>query len=152
MQKGYVLYNLNAVYETHLEEVKLLEVVWDNDLEFIDITKITDYTAFSTQLNTDEFVVICGGDGTLNRFINDTESIEYICKVFYYPFGTGNDFASDLGYSKGCNPFEITDYIKNLPTVTVNGKTTRFLNGVGYGIDGYCCEVGDEIKKTSTKK
>ena len=33
----------------------------------------------------------------------------------------------------------------------MKGKTYRFLNGVGYGIDGYCCEVGDKIKATSTK-
>ncbi|MBP5230469.1 MAG: diacylglycerol kinase family protein, partial [Clostridia bacterium] len=25
------------------------------------------------------------------------------------------------------------------------------LNGVGYGIDGYCCEVGDELAKKSDK-
>ena len=43
-------------------------------------------------------------------------------------------------------------YIKNLPTVTVNGKEELFLNGIGYGIDGYCCRVGDEIKEKAQKK
>lgn len=33
----------------------------------------------------------------------------------------------------------------------VNGKTSYFLNGIGYGIDGYCCEKGDEIREKSTK-
>ena len=33
----------------------------------------------------------------------------------------------------------------------VKGKTYRFLNNVGYGIDGYCCEVGDELKAKSVK-
>lgn len=40
-----------------------------------------------------------------------------------------------------------------MPVVTVNGKKYRFLNGVGYGIDGYCCEIGDMMReKDSTKK
>ena len=26
-----------------------------------------------------------------------------------------------------------------------------FLNGIGYGLDGYCCEVGDSIRATSDK-
>ena len=45
----------------------------------------------------------------------------------------------------------IKEYIKDLPSVEVEGKKYRFLNNVGFGIDGYCCEVGDEMKKTSTK-
>ena len=35
--------------------------------------------------------------------------------------------------------------------MTVNGKQYRFLNGIGYGIDGYCCQVGDEQREKSTK-
>ena len=27
-----------------------------------------------------------------------------------------------------------------------------FFNGIGYGIDGYCCEVGDELRKKSNGK
>ena len=33
----------------------------------------------------------------------------------------------------------------------MNGKTCKFINGVGFGIDGYCCEVGDEQKAKSDK-
>ena len=35
--------------------------------------------------------------------------------------------------------------------MTVNGVTRRFLNGVGYGIDGYCCLEGDRLRETSKK-
>ncbi len=52
---------------------------------------------------------------------------------------------------KGAEPFRIEKYIKDLPFVTVNGKRSRFLNGIGYGIDGYCCEVGDKQRETSDK-
>lgn len=39
------------------------------------------------------------------------------------------------------------DYM--IKPVTVNGKTYRFLNGIGYGIDGYCYEVGDKLRETT---
>ena len=52
----------------------------------------------------------------------------------------------------GENPHSITAYLKDLPTVEVNGKRYRFINGVGFGIDGYCCEVGDELRKIPGKK
>ena len=28
----------------------------------------------------------------------------------------------------------------------------KFINGIGYGIDGYCCEEGDRIRATSDKR
>jgi hypothetical protein len=48
-------------------------------------------------------------------------------------------------------PFSVKKYVENLPTVEVNGKTYRFINGVGYGVDGYCCEVGDKLKSENKK-
>lgn len=152
MASAYVLYNLKAGNKTVIDDVNVLKTVLHDDVKLIDVLQIKNYRVFLTGLEPEDSIVLCGGDGTLNRFINDTEGIEYDNKVYCYPMGTGNDFASDLGYTKGCAPFEITEYIKNLPTVTVKGKTYRFINGIGYGIDGYCCEVGDELKKTSDKK
>lgn len=151
MATAYVLYNLKAGNNTNIEDINILEVVLHDDVKLIDISRISDYRVFLTGLEPYDSIVLCGGDGTLNRFINDTDGIEFDNEILYYPLGTGNDFANDLGHMRGCNPFEITEYIKNLPTVTVKGKTYRFLNGIGYGIDGYCCEVGDEIKKISDK-
>ncbi|MBR6510437.1 MAG: diacylglycerol kinase family protein [Clostridia bacterium] len=152
MSKGYVLYNLKAGFETNLENVKLLENQFDNELEFINIISIEDYAEFISKLSDEDFIILCGGDGTINCFVNKTDGIEIKNQILYYPLGTGNDFAAELGFSKGSKPFEINEYIENLPTVIVKNKKYRFLNGVGYGIDGYCCEVGDELKKTSTKK
>ena len=42
---------------------------------FEDITAVTDFAAFFAALPTEEKVVVAGGDGTLNRFINDTEGV-----------------------------------------------------------------------------
>lgn len=149
---GYVLYNLKAGHETTLEDIKKLDAMVGKSLKYIEISSVKNYEVFLSGLGAEDFVILCGGDGTLNRFVNDTANIDYSCEVLYFPVGTGNDFAADLGQSKGCTPFPITDFIQNLPYVLVNGKKYRFLNGIGYGIDGYCCEVGDELKKCSPKK
>ena len=95
--------------------------------------------------------MICGGDGTLNRFINESEGYPYENPLFFYPTGSGNDFMRDLGKDPGCEPIPVNDYVKGLPTVTVNGQSSLFINAIGYGIDGYCCEVGDELRKKSDK-
>ena len=34
----------------------------------------------------------------------------------------------------------------------MNGVEYSFINGVGYGIDGYCCEVGDQIRRETPEK
>ena len=96
-------------------------------------------------------MIIAGGDGTLNRFVNDTEGLSIPNDILYYAIGSGNDFLKDLNKEVGCAPFSIKEYLKDLPTVTVKGKTCRFLNNVGFGIDGYCCEVGDKLRQTSDK-
>ena len=33
----------------------------------------------------------------------------------------------------------------------MNGKKYKFINGIGYGIDGYCCEVGDKMREEAVK-
>lgn len=121
-----------------------------NVTDFIDITTIDSYEKFFTE-HKGESIIICGGDGTLNRFLNDVSGIELDCSIYFYPAGSGNDFFRDL--EADVNEFICIDkYIKRLPTCTVNGKSYKFINGVGYGIDGYCCEVGDKLRAETDKK
>lgn len=121
-----------------------------DELEYYDITKVT-YAEFFANVKEGEAVIIAGGDGTLNRFINDTDGMNFAVPVYYYAAGNGNDFWADIGKKAGDKPVELAPYIKDLPTVEVNGKTYKFINGVGYGIDGYCCEVGDKLKAADKK-
>jgi len=152
MATAYVLYNNKAGDGNALESAKTLEIIINDEMKYIDVTEVSDYRIFITGLEKDDYIILAGGDGTLNRFINNIEGIDLDNEVLYFPNGTGNDFAHDLGYSKECYPFSITEYIRNLPKVTVKGKNYRFINGVGYGIDGYCCEVGDVQRKIPGKK
>jgi len=141
--KYYVLYNAIAGQGKAEEIARALPEKLDGEVVgYADMTKITNYAAFLAD-KTDCAIVICGGDGTLNRFVNDTADCALENEIFYCASGSGNDFLRDIGGVAG-EPIRITEYLKDLPTVEVNGKTYRFINGVGYGVDGYCCEEGDK--------
>ena len=150
MAKGYVIYNPLAGNGQTNEDAQLLQMILDEELEYYDMTRITNYAAFISGMEREDYLVIVGGDGTLNRFVNDTNGLEIAQEILYFPTGTGNDFAKDMGM--GENPRSITEYLKDLPSVEVRGKRYRFINGVGFGIDGYCCQVGDELRKIPGKK
>ncbi len=148
----YALFNALAGNQTCEEQSKKLsELYKEKELTFRSMADIS-YAEFFASLSPEDEVIICGGDGTLNRFVNETKDIDIKNDILYYAAGSGNDFLHDLGKEKGEPPFKINQYIKELPTVTVNGKETLFLNAIGFGIDGYCCEVGDEKRKKSNGK
>ena len=149
--KYYVLFNPLSANGNGKEKVNAMaEKLTDAEVEFVDLTQVTDLRALLTEIPTDATIILCGGDGTINCFINDTRGMEYVHTILYFPCGSGNDFAREV---QGDSEFiELNEYITNLPVATVNGKEYLFLNGIGFGIDGYCCEVGDEIRKKSPNK
>ena len=147
----YILYNPLSGTGSAKENAEVLSAVSKNKTVILNMTDIIDYSTFFNSLDINDRIIICGGDGTLNRFVNDTDNIKLDQRVLYCPSGNGNDLARDLGYDQSNSPLDITEHIKSLPTVTVKGKTYRFINNVGFGIDGYCCEVGDELKNKSDK-
>ncbi len=152
MGKAYVLYNPKAGNAERAEALmqRLRAALAEEDPEYIDITQIDDHGEFFCKVTEEDKIYICGGDGTLNRFVNDMADVDCRSDVYYYATGTGNDFLNDV--AKGAQePILINKYITDLPTVEVNGRKYKFINGVGYGIDGYCCEVGDAQKERSTK-
>lgn len=152
MATAYVLYHPKVGNGTVSEVLGALEFSIREQVKHIDVTKISDYRVFLGGLEREDCIVLCGGDGTLNRFVNDTDGIEMHNPILCFPIGTGNDFARDLGYSKESDPFPIAQYLQSLPQVTVKNKAYRFINGIGFGIDGYCCEEGDRRKEIPGKK
>ena len=143
--KYYVLYNPHSGHGETPVKAEAIAKLYES-AELIDVTTIKNYAEFVAPLSEDDAVVLCGGDGTLYRFANDTYGIDYKCDILYSAMGSGNDFLTDLGKSRDDAPFSIKKYFRDLPTVTVNGKTSYFMNGIGFGIDGYCCEEGDKVK------
>ncbi len=148
----YVLYNPQAGNGRGEETANKLKALYPNEeLFFRNVTEMGNLPAFLDALAKDDRVILCGGDGTLNHFVNDLDGYQPQNEILFYAAGSGNDFMNDLQKPADAEPFAINEYLVNLPTVTVNGRTYRFINGVGFGIDGYCCEVGDELRATTDK-
>lgn len=103
-----------------------------------------DANEFLQKLTKDDLVILFGGDGTLNHFANDVYGKELPCPFYLYKAGTGNDFLNDVADEVKDNLIELSRYVENLPVVIINDKETRFLNGVGFGLDGTVCEIADQ--------
>ncbi len=120
-------------------------------VNLVDVEKLSSHKEFLASISPEDVVVICGGDGTLNHYVNGLRGVEYPNKVMYYPGGSGNDFYHCVSTKQESDLVEVTEYLKNLPTAYIKGKEYAFLNGIGYGIDGYCCEAGDELRAKNKK-
>ena len=124
-----------------------IEVSLPEGSEKLDATKL-NYQEFFGGLKKDDEVVLVGGDGTINHLVNNYDVSKLQNKIYLLPNGTGNDFLNDIGEKTG-KEIELNKYLTNLPTVKVNGIERKFINNMGFGIDGYCCEVADKIKEKS---
>ena len=147
-----VLYNpLSSTGKGEEKARRLINILGENArVEFKSLIDIEDKRAFLDQLPADTIPVITGGDGTLSRFVNELKG-NPTRDIYYYPAGTGNDFLNDLGKTGDTEPFLLNPYITDLPKIHFNGETHTFINGVGYGIDGYVCEEGDRIRRKTGK-
>ena len=150
MEKYYILFNPHAGSGKAEDEAKLLATKLGAENSIYDMTAVASYKELLTDAEAE--IIILGGDGTLNRFINDTYELNLQNKIYIYPIGTGNDFLRDLGKETTTEPVEITKYLKDLPVCEIDGKKQYFINGVGYGIDGYCCEEGDRQRARGVEK
>lgn len=122
-------------------------------LKFLNVREIQNAADSCKALAADDKIIVAGGDGTLSRFVNDIYELHLQNEIYFYTCGTGNDFVNDV--REKCeikdNLIPMNAFLKNLPLVTVNGVKHYFINGIGYGIDGYCCEEGDKIRASSDK-
>ena len=145
MNLTYVLYNPLAAGGTGTSAaMKLKTMLPKKKLVFYNLLE-EHLPALLERLEPEAALIICGGDGTLNHFVNDAQGQLDGRRIYYYATGTGNDFLRDIGAQTHGGPVRIDPYLQSLPSVTVNGQTRLFLNGVGYGIDGYCCQEGDRL-------
>ena len=150
--KYCILYNPFSGHGGAKERAEELKNLFGEAAEVINMTSIDSYADLISEYGAEDALVICGGDGTLNRFANDTADMDIACDVLYAATGTGNDFLKDLGKDVSEAPFSIKNYIRDLPVASVKGREYHFMNGIGFGIDGYCCEVGDQMKAQNPEK
>lgn len=146
----YTLYNSLANNKREPEYVVELRKKGKSE-NIIDVTKI-DYKVFFNSINPNDVIYLVGGDGTINYLANAIDIEKVKNEIYLIPSGTGNDFFHDVTEGKEVDKVLLNPYLKDLPTVEVNGIKKKFINGIGFGIDGYCCEVGDKLKEKSTEK
>lgn len=132
MADAYIFYNPLAGGGRILEDLDALQFVLDEDCVLCDMTKPETYGEALFAMQPEDYLVLCGGDGTLNRFVNLTGELDRPNEILYFPAGEHNDFAMDFGRRYGDNPFPVNGYIRDLPRVTVGNKSTAFLTGVSF--------------------
>ena len=149
----YVMYNPLAGNRTCEESCRGVSEIFSSDeLQYIDLLSVEDLEERLKKLSPDDQIIICGGDGTLNHLINSLDTSKLEQDVFYYPGGSGNDFYHDVDEERINGAYRINMYLKCIPTVRVKGMEKLFLNGIGFGLDGYCCEEGDKKRIVSPGK
>ncbi len=149
--KNVILYNPYSNNKRGQEAAKEVEAFITGETVFEDITKIKDILGYINDLDEEDKLILVGGDGTINHLANDLKGTVPDKEILLFAAGTGNDFKADIAPAENEHFISLNKYLSELPTVTINGKTTYFLNGIGYGIDGYCCEVGDKLRAASDK-
>ena len=111
-----------------------------------------DLGEFLASLTAEDKVYLCGGDGTLHHFVNNTRGFKFPCPVYVIRSGTGNDFLNDIGQTDANSLFDVRRHMENLPEVEVDGEKRLFINGVGMGLDGEVCDGVEQYKKKTGKK
>lgn len=148
---NYVLFNPKASGGNGREEAEKATKSVEKPV-YENVIEISDMKERLGKLTENDRVYLVGGDGTLNHFANDVASFVPKCDIYYVKAGSGNDFFRDAKDDADKDGFiHLNRYLVDLPTVVVNGKSFRFLNGIGYGVDGETCRVG-EIKRAKSKK
>ncbi len=147
----YVFYNPKSNNKKCMQAVEHVQSVI-GECKLIDATNIS-YSEKLAELEANDEIYLVGGDGSLNYFFNDVDANEIKQNIYFYPAGTGNDFARDIpNVAKDANGIiKVSEYIKNLPTVYVKDRVQKFINGIGYGLDGMCCQIGDDLRAKSDK-
>lgn len=147
----FVLYNSHSGGSESCEYAELLKKTDPSQVKAIDASTIEDHREIFSGISPSDEIYIFGGDGTINHFVNGTKELGLQNKIFYFPAGTGNDFYTDIKEGDSREYVMLNEYIEKLPTVTIDGKETLFINGIGFGIDGYCCEEGDKARAAGKK-
>ncbi len=152
MNTCYVLFNPKAGDgDSELKAHEIAKKLDAQDFLYQDVTALTDMAAYFSKLTAEDCVLVCGGDGTMSRFADSIQNITVPCKIYAYATGIGNDFWRDIDHYPCTEPVDVTQYVQNLPLCYVNGEKHHILNGVGFGIDGYCCLVGDQLREKGKK-
>lgn len=134
----FILYN---PYSEKFKKTKKLykKISKKNDCYMLNLLDIaTKEESFIGGLTEDDEIILCGGDGTANKFLNAIKGLKIKCKVLFYSCGLGNDLKREFKKQKY---IELSALRDKFPIVNVNDNEKYiFVNEVGIGIDGVICK------------
>ncbi len=152
IKMNYILYNPKSNSENNdLNIIPGKEELERRGAKQISLLEI-DARSFFQTLTSEDKVFVCGGDGTLHHFSNNSRGISFPCPVYVIRSGTGNDFLNDICQTAPDMLLDVREYISSLPEVEVGGERRLFINGVGMGIDGAVCDGVEKYKAKTGKK
>jgi len=133
-----------VLYNPESEKVKRTKKLYKriskkNDCYMLNLFDIaTKEESFIGGLTENDEIILCGGDGTANRFLNSIKNLDVKCKIYLFSCGLGNDLKRNFKNSKYV---DLGALRKTFPIVNVNdGEEYIFVNGVGIGIDAVICK------------
>jgi len=139
-----ILYNpLSKNSKSNVQTHKLVRQYKTNKIPFRlkSILKIDDIKSYLDKKKEIDKVILLGGDGTVNRFVNDIVDYNLTQDIILKPNGSGNDYMRSL-VDRDNKP----QYI--MESVYDTGFKTHFINGTGMGVDGYVGYLVDQnVKK-----
>lgn len=149
----YLLYNCKVGRKNVIKKIEKIhkKISKKYDCYKIDLDEIKlKETTFINGCDENDIVILCGGDGTLDQFLNSIRDANVICKMFFYSCGSGNDFARDYKKQKF---IDITNLKESLPTVKINNQESYlFVNGVGMGVDAVVCRSKAQYRFSEISK
>ncbi len=130
--------NSKGNVQTH----KLIKYYKKNNIPFRlkSILKIKDLKEFLESKKNISKVILLGGDGTINKFVNNVYDYDIKQDIYLKKNGSGNDFLRSLK-DHDQNP----QYI--LENILDDNEKHYFINGTGIGIDGLIINYVDSAKK-----
>lgn len=135
----YLLYNPKSNHGKPYKIASRLEKKWQKKEKTSKIDLISlqgKEKEFVMDKKAEDWLVLFGGDGTIDHFLNAVYPVVFPCRVFVRSCGRGNDLARDY---KKHHLFEITHLCHRLPKITIDHQTRVFINGVGMGVDSLVC-------------
>ena len=137
------------------ESSKIAHFLRQNGFHFYSINPLEEMSSFLiSKIKGGSFhFVICGGDGTINNFVNSIMKIPKVkrkkVRIGIIPCGRANDLARELELSK--NPTRVLktiskNKIKKIDLIKVNGR--YFITGGGVGLPAEVVStIGNEDNK-----
>lgn len=128
-----ILYNpLSKNNKGNVQTHKLIRQYKKKNIPFRlkSIVKIDDMKEFLEKKQDIDKVILLGGDGTINRFVNNTIDYDIKQDIYLKKNGSGNDFLRSLKEND-----KLPQFIMKATYDT--GLKTHYINGIGMGLDGY---------------